>query len=266
MIVHPQWGTATILQPFPNFEQVYQGQPAVNPVAFPGTIDQQAANGVVGFDSTLIAGTPVVLGARLMLWIPLCMLDYTVPTVYRYQLVWRLRSISDFQYTAEKNQSTGDPAMPYHLQRRELGVFNTPGDAASQRIVVPAASDSLAYEQQEPASNGDNGEVVVRGEWIVPNGALWDAPITPSGELGTVTQGIFPLASGDTPGGPVYFPYWVDAKGDELIILARRREVAPDDEWEFSGADRSFSNTFGTDNGSRPRLQTVGIFLFAGSS
>jgi len=271
MIVHPQWGTATVLQPFANFEDVYQGGFAGNPVAFPGTIDQQATNGVAGFDPTLIAGTPVVLGSRLMLWIPLCMLDYTVPTVYAYQLVWRLRSISDYVYTSEKNQATGDPPMPYHLKKRELGVENSPGDPTTQRIVVPAAADSVAYEQQEPSGDGLNGELVLRGESVIPDGALWDAPFTPNSypgnpTYGTVTQGIFPFATGQTPGGPVFFPYWVDAKGDELIILARRREYALDDEWDFANDDRSFSNTYGTDNGTRPRLETVGIYLFNGSS
>jgi hypothetical protein len=81
-----------------------------------------------------------------------------------------------------------------------------------------------------------------------------------------VTQGIFPFASGDTPGGPVFFPYWVDAKGDELIILARRRTYDLSSQWDFVNDDRSFSNTYGTDNGSRPRLETVGIYLFTGSS
>jgi hypothetical protein len=296
VLVDAQFGMARILKPFPNFEARYQGQPASVPIAFPGTIDREAELGVQGFDPNLIAGIPVPIGARVMIWIPSALIDYFVPTPYQYQIIWRLRSIGDF--VDAFNQNVPKDQMPYyHLRRRELGVANDPADPASRRVVIPGAIQTIAYEQPEPSTSvfvNANGVIHLRGQLIIPLGAegfdnvtgsnLWQGPFLPPPrpgppEIGIITQGVFPFVEGPTapdfnggiPGGPVYHPFWFDAEGDEMLIFARRVDVDvsdPNDTWDFANPDldQSFSNTFGTNNGTRQPIETVGIFVFTGTA
>lgn len=295
VLVDAQFSMARILQPFPNFEARYQGQPATIPIAFPGTIDRRAELGVKGFDPHLIAGIPVPMGARVMIWIPLTLLDYTVFQPYQYQIIWRLNSIGDFTDAFAQNVPR-DQIGAYHLKRRELGVPNDPVDLNTKRVVIPAAIQTIAYEQPEPSTDPtvyDNGVIHLRGQNIIPLGTLgdqgfgtpvWQGPLLPPPlpgppEVAIITQGIFPFTEGPTtgpnnagiPGGPIYEPFWFDAEGDEMMIFARRVFVDDDPanaNWDFTdpNLDQGFSNTFGTNNGTRPRLETVGIFVFTGTA
>jgi len=263
---------ARILKPFPNFEAIYQGQLQSIPIAFPGTLDEDA--GSPGFSPDLIAGISMPLGARVVIWIPQTIFLYSSLQRYTYQVCWRLRSPADYSRDVERGRSLGKQST-YSLPQQEVGV---PGDLANpvttKRFVLPAAMQSLAYEQAEPLTNLTNGLVNMRGQLLTTNGALWTAPLTETGALGQITQGIFPDSLGagaadQGPGGPVFFPFQFDAEGNEMMILARRETIAaPTDVWDFmSGAeDRSFSNTYGTNAGTRPPLETVGIYVFTGAA
>lgn len=269
-----QWSTAKILKPFDNFESVYQGISALRPIAFPGTFDPMVVAGVAGFNSTLISGFPVPLGARLLFWFPLCFFGYEVPRLYRFQLLFRLRSIEDHNDSIQLLNRDPKSQIQYHLQRREMGIPDAPG--GPDLAIIPACAQSIAFVQQEPAGDKANTTTNLRGNFIVPDGELIGdgatnspAPLDPAGDPATMTQGVFPAATGDTPGGPVYYPYVCDAVGDEVIILARRQIIDdPDnDTWDFDDVtkDLAFSTTFGTDDGTRSPLQTSGIFLLTGT-
>lgn len=98
-----QFSIVKVLKPFPDFETVYQGKTHTTPVAFPGTLDPQA--GQEGYASTLLAGIPVPLGAQLQIWVPACFTpDGSTQVLYRYEFVFRLRSLRDF-----RNPAAGAP-------------------------------------------------------------------------------------------------------------------------------------------------------------
>jgi len=265
VLADAQFSLARILKPFDNFEAVYQGQELTRPIAFPGTLDEDA--GKPGFAPNLIAGISMPLGCRVMIWIPQTIFGYTSPTRYTYQVCWRLRSPADYTNDVTRGRSFGAQST-YSLPQQEVGV---PGDLAlpeaTKRFVLPAAMQSIAYEQAEPATALTNGLVNLRGQLLTTNGALWQAPITPSGAQGQLTQGIFPDVPSvdDAGGGPVFFPFWFDSEGNEMFILAQRETVTAA-EWDFTADDRAFSNTYGTNNGTRAPLATVGIYVFTGSA
>lgn len=282
---------ARILKPFPNFESRYQGQPATIPIAFPGTIERNSILGKEGFDPNLIAGIPVPIGARVMIWIPVTLIDYFSPQPYQYQIIWRLRSIGDFVDAFTENVPR-DQIGAYHLKRRELGVANDPADPSTRRVVIPAGIQTIAYEQPEPSTDvftNANGVIHLRGQFIIPLGQLpdqgpgtgWQGPLLPPPrpgppEVGILTQGVFPFTEGPTgatnggiPGGPLYHPFWFDAEGDEMIIMATRvNDFDARPNWDFADpdADQAFSNTYGTNNGTRTPVETVGIFVFTGTA
>ncbi len=65
--------------------------------------------------------------------------------------------------------------------------------------------------------------------------------------------------------GPTWAPLWLDACGDELIILAYKIDI--EEPWDFVNVinDRAFSNTYGTDNGGLPNNPNIGIILSTGN-
>lgn len=270
---------ARILKPFPNFEARYQGQSAGLPIAFPGTLDRQA--GEEGYDPFLEAGLPVPLGSRVLIYVPLAIYSTATSTTlqtYAYQIIWRMRSIGDFLSAFEKNVARTEIG-PYHLRQRDVGVPDDPANpTGTKRIVLPSSMQVLAYEQAEPSTSDTanvNGTIHLRGQKIIPNGAVPPGPILPApaplAARGVTGQGIFPFTqdSEDTIcGGPVYFPFWFDAEGDEMIIYATRANITEQtNTWDFTtNTDRPFSATYGTNNGTQAPVPSVGIFVFTGSA
>ena len=265
VLADANFSLARILKPFANFEGVYQGQSTEIPIAFPGILDEDA--GEPGFSPDLIKGIAMPFGCRVCIWIPQTIFGYVSPVRYTYQICWRLRNPQDYQNDVVRNREFGTQST-YSLPKQEVGVPADPTDPANtKRFVLPAAMQGLAYEQPEPAGDLVNGLVNVRGQLWTTDGALWNAPLTPNGTTGVITQGIFPeILGGDAGQGPVFFPLWFDAEGNEMIIFAQRRDIVMGQTWDFGGADRAFSNTYGTDDGARAPLDTVGIYVFTGAN
>lgn len=271
-----QFSMGKILKPFPGFEQRYEGKANGFPVAFPGTLDQQA--GQNGYDPFLLGMLPVPLGSRVMIWIPAAIYN-TDDTIqqesYTYQILWRMRSSGDYATTFSR--TARNETTQYHFSKREIGVPDDPATPqTTQRIVLPAAMQTIAYEQPEPNTDPTvlaNGVIHLRGQLVIPAGANWIAPLLPpplpdAPTQGIIGQGVFPFTQGPEEaeaGGPVYHPFWFDAEGDEMMIIARRTEITPEN-WEFGGTDLPFSATYGTANGTRPLNNHVGIFVFTGSA
>jgi len=254
-----------VLRPFSGFEAVYQGADAEIPVAFPGTLDLEA--GKAGYDPLLIKFMPVPFNSRLVLWIPLTLNvsgeGATPPRAYRYEILWRLRSIEEANESVEALLPPAEQ-LRYSEPFREFGVDYV----GARRVIVPCAMETIVFRQTEPGTGFTNGTENLRGNFIIPNGEvvpetpLMPPPAAPTAQ-GALGQGIFGQASSNASIGPTYMTYETMVAGDEFAILARRATVAGGDVWDFTltNEDRTFSDTYGTNNGAHPEIPGLGIFV-----
>jgi hypothetical protein len=272
-----QWTMFRYLRPFPNFERVYQNQPGNTPIAFPGVLDLFAEKKVVGYDPNLLGAITVPLGARVTIWIPQTLAqpgdsDPVVNALYQYQILWRNRTTRDFRVgQAEGIGNAQQSYSGFHLPTSGLGqpqFVNSPPSAADQRIFLPGALRTVAFEQTEPVGTVPS-VIHLRGEYLQPVGdPVWIPPLTPQGNAALWQQGAYvdSAATNGSAGGPAYFTFTTDAEGDEMTILASK--IDPSTNWNFSIAapgDGSFSNTYGTNNGQNPPSQ-YGILVTTGTS
>ena len=141
-LVDAQFGVARVIKPFPGFESVYQGQPVSTPIAFPGTLDDDA--GKPGFDPNLLKGIPVPLGSKILLWIPTAFNqtpagDFQNVVDYKYKFLFRLRNLRDFResrkaYHFPKNspgENDGASKSRAHWLRSHPSFFSTNPSLAS---------------------------------------------------------------------------------------------------------------------------------------
>jgi hypothetical protein len=248
-----QMGMCRVIRPFKGFEAVYQGRGGDIPIAFPGTLDPQA--GKNGISASLMSGIPTPLGSRILLQIPMTAdtdsEDITsIEDRYEYQFMWRTRNQSWFTAAL----LDGRQASSYHLKSETVG--------RNQLIFIPGASDIEAFEQDAPAAGAATVNLLqqrYRPQITVP----WVEPLLPSGDTGAWQQGVYGTAG--QAGGPTWAPLWIDACGDELLILAYK--INADEPWDFTSAadDRAFSNTYGSNNGSLPNMPNIGILISTGT-
>jgi len=280
-MVDAQLTTVRVLQPFPNFERVYQGQPAKTPIAFPGARDPRALKNEPGFDPNLMLGIPVPEGARVILWIPICFAPVGSPGVnplipfqfYSYRLVWRYQNLGSFRDPPAKSRRP-----PWHFARQSPGAPDSSTGLDVPRVTVPASWHVVAFEQSEPTSGP--GNIVVRVETITPRIDSLNqlvAPLLANGQHGVIEQGVIDPNNTGGNGMPIFMPFWTDAEGDELIILANRTTITDaDDVWDFTQAnndpdapplgDLAFSNIYGTANGAHPVYRDIGIYMQTGTT
>jgi hypothetical protein len=280
-MVDAQLTNARVLKPVPNFANVYQGKPASTPIAFPGTRDPRAEENAPGFSPNLMKGIAVPEGARVLLWFPICWAPlgtYPNPLVpfqfYSYRLIWRYQNLGSYRNPAAKQRRA-----PYHFPRQSPGAPETIVGVPVPRVTIPASWHVIAYEQTEPATGA--GNLIVRQEQITPrldSLSEFVQPLLPDGQPGVVQQGVLdPTATG---GGqmPIFVPFWTDAEGDELIILANRSDwqdpnPAP---WDFTSGnndpltppqgDLAFSNIYGTGDGRHESFRDLGIYMQTGTT
>lgn len=261
-----QFSVARILKPFPGFERVYQGVSYASPIAFPGGADDRA--GQEGIAPNLMKGTPVPFGARLLVYIPVALTEIGGQGValqqYNYSFIWRLRNVRDFR----------QDRRPYHFPRQSPGAPD--GVAGEPRFVIPAAIDTIIYEQAEPSAAGEKAiqrayqQTYTVGLGFEPG----TRPLLPGGVQGIYQQGVLNPADVTAlgAGGALFTPLWMDAAGDELIIIANRTTPSepppPGGNWDFTLAaqDLAFSDVYGTGNGSHEPYPDVGIYLFTGTN
>ncbi len=278
-MVDAQLTTVRVLKPFENFERIYQGKSAQIPIAFPGDRDPRAVSNQPGFDPNLMKGIPVPEGARVILWFPICFAP--VPPAselfpfqfYSYRLIWRYQNLGSF-----RNPPTKSKRPPFHFPRQSPGAPDSSSGTALPRATLPAAWHVIGYEQAEPASG--SGDLVVRIETITPRLDSLNqfvAPLLPNGEPGIIEQGVLDPAVSGGNGMPIFVPFWTDAEGDELIILANRSTITDtDDVWDFTTAgsdpdapplgDLAFSNIYGTGNGAHEPYRDIGIYMQTGTN
>lgn len=300
VLADAQFTLAAVLRPFDGFEFVYQGQSVFTPIAFPGVLDEDA--GQPGFSPYLLKGTAVPMGAKIQLWIPAVVGlagDPAGPILdYKYQLIWRLRNVGDFSRRQK----------PYHLSKESFGAADTflaggssPTNAVDQ-FVLPAASETVVYQQVEPTATpplvtaAGIGRGNLRSEFIaVPSNLLetfataglpllppnaapafndgFPQPAATVTPLGFLQQGIIDPRYSNAAPGALFRPYFTVAKGDELIILAfRDNDIAASLVWDFHSFDFQFSNLYGTnafppsETTSHKPFPDLGIYVFAGSN
>ncbi len=275
-MVDAQLTNVRVLKPFDGFEARYQGQQALTPIAFPGERDPRSRSG--GFDPDLMAGIPVPEGARVILWFPICFSPVPPGNAlapfqfYSYRLIWRYQNLGGFRDPAVKHKRA-----PYHFPRQSPGAPDTSGGTALPRLTIPASWHVIAYEQPEPVPGGGAGNLVVRVEQITPrmdSVAQFIQPLLPDGRPGVIQQGVMdPGALGADSGAalmPTFMPFWTDAEGDELIILATRTSATTDeaDVWDFTNPDLdlAFSNIYGDGNGTHERFRDLGIYMQTGTA
>lgn len=246
------------IRPITGFEAVYQGQPGSIPIAFPGTLDAQA--GQPGYSPTLLAGIIVPLGARLCIQIPMVVETYASQPIYAYQFLWRTRNQQSFVAAIE----AGRPGAGYHLPSEEKGrKEKLSAPASDDYFFIPGASDVEIFEQSEPVGAGA-ATLTVRQQLYIPELAdSWVQPLTPGGAAGTWQQGAYQYTNNVNCSGPTWFPIWLDAGGDELMILVYK--VNSGVAWDFAGVDKGFSNTYGTNNAGLPNNPNIGILLATGT-
>lgn len=255
-----QMGMFQVVRPFVGFEAVYQGKPGSVPIAFPGTLDPDA--GKPGLLPNLLAGIPVPLGSRMLLQIPMVGDSNTEDVVtlldnYEYQLIWRTRNQQAYAMAA----AAGRQVSAYHLPSEAPG--------RTQLSYIPGASDVEIFEQNE-AVTGASVLNVVQQRYRPKVTPSWVAPLLPSPQSGILSgawqQGVYRADPSAAEGvGPTWVPLWLDACGDELLILVYK--VNTDEAWDFTDAakDRGFSNTYGTDNGQEPNNPNIGIIVSSGT-
>lgn len=250
-----QFSTSKILKPFTGFESVYQGQLHTTPIAFPGTLDANA--GETGYSPNLLKALPVPFGSQLQIWIPACFTaDGGTQVIYRYQFVWRLRSLRDF-----RNPSSGAPRPPWHLAIQRPGV----PDAGNPRFVIPGAVHGIQFPADEVLGFAQQ-QISVRDAQYGPVASGTADPLTPLGAGGVIQQGILdPAVAPGAASDPIFSVISLVAQGDELMILA----YPPFNigSWDFAHVDRAFSFIYGTDYGARSApLASTGIFVHTGTN
>jgi len=265
VLADAQLTNVKVLKPFAGFEAVYQGKLASTPIAFPGDLDPQA--GRPGFDRHLMRGIPVPEGARVLLWIPQCTGAQDGFQEYIYRVVWRFSTLRKYRSPGRADIPRG----PYHIPVQLPGAPDT--TVGSQpRVIVPAAWRNVAFEQPEAPMT--NGRVNLRPEEIaIVEPSLLDAarPLLADGSDGIIQQGVLdPATNPASAPQPLFEPFWFDAEGDELLILANRRTFGDLTHpfWDFksAGVDFPFSNIYGTGDGAHASFPGVGIYIQTGAN
>lgn len=247
------------LRPLDNFERLYQGKDGTIPIAFPGTLDLFAQRGRPGYDPNLMGAATVPVGSQVTLWIPLTLAGYIITNAYRYQILWRYRSVKDYLTgQAEGQVSAAQSYSSYHLKANPFGqpeVNGSPRLPANARHFLPGAPQTAALRQDLPdPDTGGASIITLRGELLQPVASpVWSQPLTPSGANGIWQQGVYLGSSQVNTGGPSFMTYSTIARGDEMAIYAYK--IPPGEgmtqPWDFTDSDfdLAFSNTYGNNNG-----------------
>lgn len=250
-----QIGMFKVIRPFEGFESVYQGKPGTTPIAFPGTLDVGA--GKDGINANLLSGIPTPLGSRVLLQIPMTGYDdeggVVLQANYEYQLMWRTRNQGAFKQAALAGRQTAAYHIPSQEPGRESAVF------------IPAAGDVEIFEQSEPSLGSSAILKVYQQRYRPQVTSAWVQPLLKTGVVASWQQGVYPAQASEQAAGPSWLPIWLDACGDELLILAYK--INTEQSWDFSTntADFSFTSTYGTGNGSFQNKPNIGILVATGT-
>lgn len=263
VLFDPQFSLQKILRPFRDFEAVYEGKLGSTPIAFfeEGASARDPDAGKAGFSPDLLSYVNVPMGALVLLWIPMTFWPNApgplVSASYRYRIKWRMRTVTDYT-----NRRT-----PFHLSKQFPGTPDTLTPANPQRLILPAAYDSVELQQPTPLTGPVDFALRPRAYIPPPITAVLDTlPLLPGGASGVHQQGVFDPAefglASDLAKNALFFPPQLFiAKGDQMIVEALKLESEILNAWEFGSApDYAFSKIYGSDS-----PPASGIYLFTGS-
>lgn len=228
----PEFGTARTLRPYAGFTDVYQGENVGSYALYlteNGKVrDDNAARGITGYDPNLIPGVPVQMGSRVVLWLPSIQANQLNGEPYSYALIWRMRNVFDHR-VAENARP------PFHLPKQGLGVEDTTGANPGARVVIPASTQSVVYNEAEPSLVCTPAQQTIRTEFVKACTTAVRLPLMPDGATGAVQQGILPstISAYTTPR---FLVHEVQAVGDELIV-ALTRNIGSNPTWDFDDYD-----------------------------
>lgn len=258
----------SVLRPFTNFEADYEGEPSTTPImmtpvlAGPGGIVLAEYAGKSGYSPNLVAGLSVPYGARVTIWLPM------VPNedvVYRYGFIWRVKSAAEMVARGRE--------LDFHQATRTgLGVpdttFSAPQDA---RVVIPAAYQSVIYNQEEPDIDSSPTAFAVQhslAELIGVRVAEQAGPLLPGGGAGDVEQGVLDPTNFGVERMPLWQTYDLQALGDELLVtVTRETDGTPNWGFDSGSADHAFALLFGHGGASDTTpVPEIGLYASAGSA
>lgn len=261
VLADAQFGIMRTLRPVSGFEATYEGLSAALPIyMFEGNnpIDQLATDGTPGYDPTLARGLSTPLGARVLLLIPnVFYTDQADPPVtsgYEWTIIWRIRNVFDFRQAR----------IPYHLPKQGLGPADTTAPIGQQdRVVIPAAYNTITYIQVEPATQLGRAIQNVHAEDLEMAQIVLSGPLLPGGIEQAVEQGIADPAVIADAKRPQFMVHEVQALGDEMLICARR-QVSSVPNWNFASTDLRFSRLLG--NATGQVFPDVGVYVSVGTA
>ena len=260
VLADPQFTTVRILRPYAGFEADYNGTSVLRPVMVsevltpPGGVprDALASKRAAGYNTDLIAGTKVPLGARVVLWFPKIVAS-SRGTDYRYiwAVQWRLRNTYDFR----------EARIPYHFPKQGEGA----PDGTLPMVVIPASDQTVIYTSPNPLGTLYRAVQAARTEDYSFGGNNLLRPFLPGGVEGVVQQGILNTALGDMAVLPSSQIIEIQATGDEILLGAYRSTDAGLD-WDFAAVDKQFAQLLGDDSGAGTPYADLGVYIICGSS
>lgn len=146
----PEFSQARVVKPFNGFESKYQGLDIFsNPIALPGTLDQFA--GKDGYDANLLAGIPVSMGQKVLVWLPRFIpssYGESVATNYRYRFVWRIRSLQEqVEDPSQEREGHFGRLLKGVAQEEYTGLDpnrTVLNPTAGPRVVIPTAFETVS--------------------------------------------------------------------------------------------------------------------------
>lgn len=259
VLADAQFGIMRTVRPKIGFEDTYEGMSAARPIyMFEGNknLDQLAEDGTPGIDPTLARAIPVPMGARVILSLPNVFWDEGGATFrgYEWLIIWRWRNTFDYRQTRN----------PYHIPKQGSGPPDTTAPAGTQeRVVIPAAYNTITYIQTEPVLELGRAVQHVHAEDLEFSQFAVPGPFLPDGTEQAIQQGILNPALIADAKQPQFMVHEVQAFGDEMLIAARRSASAVGT-WAFGSTDLRFSQFLG--NGTGQQFPDVGVLVSVGSA
>jgi hypothetical protein len=212
------------LRPWQGFEAAYQGLSANVPIYLCENNkprDPEAELGVDGIDPNLIAGLPVRMGTRSIIWFPPILTIEGVPRGYKWVIEWRIRSCFDFRNSPKAR-------MPFHGPKQGQGCPETVVNPGA-RVIIPASTETQIYVQTEPAGTTAGSDAHLRMVAIRSAGYQLSQPLLPGGALGVVQQGICPAAIAGRHMAQ-FLQYETETAGDDENVGGALAPLATHDE------------------------------------
>lgn len=273
----PKVSKARVLRPYHDFEDQYEGQPAITPVSFYEVSENGGVDGVLvqdelaarpGYHADLERFVPTPFGSRVTVWLPYCVWydpdqEMLVTQSYIYSFHWRLRNVPETAIARKKG---------FHSSRLD----GYPDTRGTPHFAMPVTTNTILVEQPE-ALLALQQQSNLRRERIQLLSSPVDTAhlsILPSGQPGIRQQGMLDLADGMPAAvwaSDLFLRVNFDAAGDELLIQARRADAFSEEEkdpWAFATTDAPFSYIYGRNEGGAGHVPPdgVGIYLFTGDA